>query len=132
MKTIITFFILTIFCSACASQKEKQTKYYDESNPVFNPLVLDWIYNGGGNKYVPTINDAKININFSKTLGGSTGIIGTCFLRHDVADREILINESIWNENPEKKVSNLRKLLNACYVLQADAYPFYEFTLYGM
>lgn len=130
MKTIII--LLSILCTACASQKEKQTKHYDESNPIFTPLVLDWIYNGGGKNHVPTLNDAKININFTTTLGGSTGTIGTCILRHDIEDREILLNESIWKENPDKQTSNIRKLLNACYTLQSDAYPYYEFTLYGM
>lgn len=131
MKIIILMIFMTV-CTACASQKEKQTKYYDQSNQSFNPLVQDWIYNGGGKNYIKTLNDAKVNINFSKTLETLSGVVGTCFLRHEVEDREIFINESIWNEYPDKQASNLRKLLNACYGLQSDAYPFYEFTLFGM
>lgn len=130
------FFLLALLLIniGCATNSEPviSNKYFESTNSLFNPYYLDWIYNGSGRRYIQTIKENVININFSSTLGGNTGYIGVCELRRELKDREILINPQIWDSNEEKRKYIIGNLLSACYSLNSDSYPYSEYVLQGM
>jgi hypothetical protein len=126
--------VLLFQITGCASNSSDSIKNFNEPNPLFNPYVLDWIYNAGGKKYLDGENPSNlININFSETLGGATGSVGICVLRQEITDREIFINQSIWNsQSDDNRTVIIRKLLNACYTINSNSYPYPEFVLQGL
>lgn len=128
MKTLIL--LITIILASCSST-EKAVKNHDLTNSVFNPYYADWLVNGNGKNLVKD-NDHKININFDSSLGDRNGVVGMCILRYEIQDREIFINEAIWNEYPEKRTYIIRTLLTNCYSLDSRSYPFSEFMINGL
>jgi len=117
----------------CASTDgNKSNKYFEDTNTAFNPYYVDWVYNGSGRKYMQTVRENVININFSSTLGGNTGYVGVCVLRRELKDREILINPQIWDGNEDKRKYIIGHLLSACYSLNSEVYPYPEYVLQGL
>lgn len=110
-----------LFLISCASH---QTQVHKTSGiaPRLNPYVENFKLNHPSGKSAA---QTAFPVNFSSQVK----TVGVCYLREKMADREILINEEIWNNNPEKRQYIVNYLLSACYGFTFATSPYYEIHL---
>ena len=120
MKTILILFFLI----SCAHKTEDPRKF-KSSSQVFNPYKKEWLVNGGGQ----LIDKNRVSVNIPINFNSSIKEIGVCVLRLHLSEREIWVNPTEWEENPDKRKYIMNKLLSACYGMSMFNHGYYHYSL---
>lgn len=120
---IFILLISTVLIQACSSNPKMQVHKTKGIDPELEPFVYEFKVNHPAGEAANT----EIPVNFSNKILSH----GVCYLRMDVADREILVNIDSWKSFPDKREYIMNYLLSSCYETNALQSPLYEIHVRG-
>lgn len=119
------YILLTLaLLQSCSSTSPMQVHKMSGVSTELQPYVEDFKVNHPTGEQI----QVEIPVNFSNTVLSH----GVCYLRMDLADREILVNRVSWDTFPQKREYIMNYLLSSCYGTNPLTAPTYEVHVRGL